>query len=66
MICHDERQILSKNWKCKIMQFFFILENVIFSPKIPVFSIPVHDNGPKIKNLDPPTKVTYTIFELSR
>ena len=48
------------------MQISFILENVIFSPKIPVFSIPVHDTGPKVKNSDPPTKVTYTMLELSR
>ena len=65
MICHDKIQILSKNWKCKIMQFFLILENVIFSPKIPVFSIPVLDIGPKVKNSDPPKKVTYTMLELS-
>ena len=65
MICHDKIQILSKNWECKIMQFFFILENVIFSPKLPVFSLPVHDTGLKVKNSDPPTKVTYTMLELS-
>ena len=44
---------------------FFIRENVFFSPKIPVFSIPVLDIGPKVKNSDPPKKVTYTMFELS-
>ena len=38
---------------------------MIFSPKIPVFSIPVLDIGPKVKNSDPPTKVTYTMLELS-
>ena len=65
MICHDKIQILSKNWKCKIMQFFFILEHVIFSPKLPVFSLPVHDTGLKVKNSDPPTKVTDTMLKLS-
>ena len=65
MIHYDKIQILSKNWKCKIMQFFLILENVTFSPKIPVFSIPVHDTGLKVKNSDPLTKVTYTTLKLS-
>ena len=65
MICHDKIQILSKNWKYKIIQFFSILENVIFSPKIPVFSILVRDNGLKLKYSDPPTKVTYTMLKLS-
>ena len=49
----------------KMCNFFFIRENVIFSPKIPVFSIPVLDIGPKVKNSDPPKKVTYTMLELS-
>ena len=43
---------------------FLIRENVNFSPKKPVFSILVHDTDPKVKNSDPPTKVTYTIIVL--
>ena len=65
MIHYDKIQILSKNWKCTIMQIFLIRENVNFSPKIPVFSIPVHDTGLKVENSDPPTKVTYTMLKLS-
>ena len=45
--------------------YFFIRETVIFSPKIPVFSIPVLDIGPKVQNSEPPIKVTYIMLELS-
>ena len=44
---------------------FLIRENVIFFPKIPVFSLLVQGSGPKIKNSDPQTKVTYTMLKSS-
>ena len=37
----------------------------VFSPQISVFSILVHDTGPEVENSEPPTKVTYTMLELS-
>ena len=51
-------QLLDKKLEMQNYAIFFILENVFFfSPKIPVFSIPVHETGLKVENSDPLTKV---------
>ena len=38
---------------------------LIFSEKIPVFSILIHDTGSKDQNSDAPSKVTYNLYDLS-
>ena len=51
-IGHIKIHIISKNWKVPFGAFFLNWEKPIFSAKIPIFSIPVHDIGLKIRNLE--------------
>ena len=52
-ICHIKIHVLSKNCEVPFGAFFLIREKLIFSEKIPIFSIPVHDTGSKVRNSDP-------------
>ena len=52
-ICHIKIHLLSKNGEVPFGAFFLNCEKSIFLAKIPVFSIPVHDTGSKVRNSDP-------------
>ena len=52
LICHIKIHLLSKNCEVIFGDFFLNREKLIFSQKIPVFSIPVHDIGSKDRNSD--------------
>ena len=60
-ICHIIIHLLSKNGEVYFGVFFLNWENVLFSEKIPIFSIPVHDTDSKVRNSDPQWKVTYSL-----
>ena len=60
-MCHVIIHLLSKNGEVPFGAFFLIAKNRFFSAKIPVFSIPVHDTGSKVRNSDPQWKVTYSL-----
>ena len=38
--------------------FFYLRKGDFFGDKIPIFSIPVHDTGSKVRNSDPQWKFT--------
>ena len=46
-MCHIIIHLLSKNGEVNFGEFFLNWEKPIFSGKIPIFSIPVHDTGSK-------------------
>ena len=52
-MCHIIIHLLSKNGEVYFGVFFLIEKNCCFSEKIPIFSIPVHDTGSKVRNSDP-------------
>ena len=55
--------LLSKNGEVNFGDFFLNREKLIFSQKIPVFLIPVHDIGSKDRNSDAPSKITYRLWK---
>ena len=63
LICHIKIHLISKNCEVNFGEFFLNREKLIFSQKIPVFSIPVHNTGSKDRNSDPPSKFTYRLWK---